>query len=74
MSALLLEHFHGAATRVAPTATAFPHRSVGYNFLIVSEWMDPAATDANVAWARDTYDGDVAAFRERPLRQLPQRR
>ena len=42
MSALLLEHFHGAATRVAPTATAFPHRSVGYNFLIVSEWMDPA--------------------------------
>jgi FAD/FMN-containing dehydrogenase len=55
MSALLLEHFHGAATRVAPTATAFPHRSVGYNFLIVSEWMDPAATDVNVRWARDTY-------------------
>jgi FAD/FMN-containing dehydrogenase len=55
MSALFLEHFHGAATRVAPTATAFPHRSVGYNFLIVSEWMDPAATDVNVRWARDTY-------------------
>jgi FAD/FMN-containing dehydrogenase len=55
MSALLLEHFHGAATRVVPTATAFPHRTVGYNFLIVSEWMDPAANDANVQWARDTY-------------------
>ena len=55
MSALLLEHFHGAATRVAPTATAFPHRSVGYNCLIISEWMDPAATDVNVKWARDTY-------------------
>jgi FAD/FMN-containing dehydrogenase len=55
MSALLLEHFHGAATRVAPTATAFPHRSVGYNFLIVSEWMDPAANATNIAWARDTY-------------------
>jgi hypothetical protein len=26
---LLLEHFHGAATRVSPTETAFPHRSVG---------------------------------------------
>jgi len=55
MSALLLEHFHGAATRVSPTATAFPHRSVGYNFVIISEWMDPAGTDVNVKWARDTY-------------------
>jgi FAD/FMN-containing dehydrogenase len=55
MSALLLEHFHGAATRVAPTATAFPHRSVGYNFLIVSQWMEPSATDVNVKWARDAY-------------------
>jgi hypothetical protein len=55
MSALLLEHFHGAATRVAPTATAFPHRAVGYNFLAVGEWMDPSATAANVAWARGAY-------------------
>jgi FAD/FMN-containing dehydrogenase len=55
MNALLLEHFHGAATRVAATATAFPHRSVGYNFLTVGEWIDPAATAANVGWARETY-------------------
>ena len=55
MSALLLEHFHGAATRVAPTATAFPHRAVGYNLLIVSEWMDPAQNQVNIAWARDSY-------------------
>jgi FAD/FMN-containing dehydrogenase len=55
MSALLVEHFHGAATRVGPTDTAFPHRAVGYNQLTVSEWMDPAATEVNVAWARDVY-------------------
>jgi hypothetical protein len=55
MSALLLEHFHGAATRVGATDTAFPHRSVGYNFLAVSEWMDPSTTTANVAWAREAY-------------------
>jgi FAD/FMN-containing dehydrogenase len=55
MSGLLLEHFHGAATRMAPTDTAFPHRSVGYNFLAVGEWMDPSATAANVAWTRDAY-------------------
>ena len=55
MSGLLLEHFHGAATRVGPTETAFPHRGVGYNFLTVGEWVDASATAANVAWAREAY-------------------
>jgi FAD/FMN-containing dehydrogenase len=55
MSALLLEHFHGAATRVGPTETAFPHRTVGYNFLTVAEWLDAAATPANIVWAREAY-------------------
>jgi FAD/FMN-containing dehydrogenase len=56
MSGLVLEHVHGAATRVGVTETAFPHRSEGYNLLIVSEWLDPGDTDRNVAWARETYD------------------
>ena len=55
MSGLLLEHFHGAATRVSPTETAFPHRSAGYNFLAVGEWDSPANTAANVAWTREAY-------------------
>ena len=55
MSSLLLEHFHGAATRVGPTETAFPHRAVGYNFLAVGEWMEPSATATNVAWTREVY-------------------
>jgi FAD/FMN-containing dehydrogenase len=55
MSGLLLEHFHGAATRVAPTATAFPHRAAGYNLLAVGEWTDASATAANVAWVREAY-------------------
>ena len=62
MSGLLLEHFHGAATRVGPTATAFPHRTVGYNFLTVSEWLDAGATKANVAWARDAYGAMAPHF------------
>jgi hypothetical protein len=62
MSALLLEHFHGAATRVPPTETAFPHRTVGYNFLAVSEWMDAAATTANVGWAREVYSAMAPHF------------
>ena len=55
MGSLLLEHFHGAATRVKPTDTAFPHRSDGYNFLVLSQWMDSPRTDACIAWAKQTY-------------------
>ena len=62
MSALLLEHFHGAATRVGATDTAFPHRAVGYNFLAVGEWMDPADSKANVAWTRQAYDAMASHF------------
>ena len=56
LGALLLEHFHGAACRVAVDDTAFPHRAEGYNFLVLAQWMDPAATKACTAWARETYD------------------
>src|SRR3954468_4869657 len=33
MTAMLFEHFHGAVTRVEPTATAVPHRAPGWNLL-----------------------------------------
>ena len=55
MGQMLLEHFHGAASRVGVSDTAFPHRADGYNFLVLSEWMDQANTDQCIAWARDTY-------------------
>ena len=41
MGQLLLEHFHGAAARVGVGDTAFPHRAEGYNFLVLSQWMEP---------------------------------
>lgn len=53
---LVIEHYHGAATRIDPTATAFPHRAAGYNLLIIAAWADPAQTDDGIAWARETYD------------------
>jgi FAD/FMN-containing dehydrogenase len=55
MGQVLLEHFHGAATRVDVTDTAFPHRQEGYNFLVVSQTMDPAISDQCMAWVRHTY-------------------
>ena len=55
MGQLLLEHFHGAATRVGVGDTAFPHRAEGYNLVVISEWMEPENTDRCVAWARKAY-------------------
>ena len=56
MSAILLEHFHGAVTRIPVADAAVPHREEGFNLLIPAVWTDPADTDENVAWARTTYD------------------
>jgi FAD/FMN-containing dehydrogenase len=55
MGQLLLEHFHGAVTRVNVADTAFPHRADGYNLVVLAEWMEPKDTDRCVAWARETY-------------------
>jgi FAD/FMN-containing dehydrogenase len=55
MDHVMLEHLHGAATRVAATDTAFPHRAPGYDLLVISEWMDRADTERCTAWARETY-------------------
>jgi len=55
MSAIIMEHFHGAVTRVGVTDTAVPHRQEGWNIFIPSVWIEPAATDENVAWTRGTH-------------------
>jgi len=56
MTAMLLEHFHGAVTRVPVDATAVPHREQSHNFAITSVWTDSAATDENVAWTRESFE------------------
>ncbi len=56
MSGLVLEHIHGAATRVGIDETAFPHRREGYNFLVAAEWLNPDDNGRNIAWARESYD------------------
>ncbi len=55
MTAILLEHFHGAVTRVGVTETAVPHRDEGWNLLLPGVWLDPADTEANIAWGRETF-------------------
>jgi hypothetical protein len=48
-----IEHWHGAATRVAPTDTAFPHRQYSWNLLAWSMWESPADSEKNIKWNRD---------------------
>lgn len=55
MSSVLLEHFHGACSRVPVTDTAFPHREPGYNILVLGQWADAAGDEQGIAWVRDTY-------------------
>jgi FAD/FMN-containing dehydrogenase len=56
MTAMLLEHFHGAVTRVPVEATAVPHREPGHNFAITSVWTDPSTTDENREWTRESFE------------------
>jgi FAD/FMN-containing dehydrogenase len=55
MSFLIIEHFHGAASRVPVDQTACAMRITGFNVVILSQWLDPAENDRHIGWARDTY-------------------
>ena len=55
MAQIVIEHFHGAATRVAPTDTAYALRANGFNVLVLSQWKEPAGDAAGSAWAHDSY-------------------
>jgi FAD/FMN-containing dehydrogenase len=52
-SIILILHLHGAARRVAPTATAFPHRDSPHGLVMLSIWDDPAEDEPNIRWARE---------------------
>jgi FAD/FMN-containing dehydrogenase len=56
MSSILFFPIRGAASRVSPEATSFPHRS-GYHLGIYSLWRDPAQNDPNMTWVRKTWSG-----------------
>jgi hypothetical protein len=52
-----VEHWHGAATRVAPGDTAFPHRQYSWNFFAWSMWTDPTDSEKNIRWTRECWEG-----------------
>ena len=56
MGQLLLEHFHGAATRIGAGDTAFPLGQRATIFWCWAQWMQPSDTSRCIAWARETYE------------------
>jgi hypothetical protein len=55
-SGIGLQQMHGVASRVAPSATAFPHRAEQYDFVILSQWSDRTDSDRNVQWTRAVFE------------------
>lgn len=54
-SHILVENFHGAASRVPVDATAFALRETGFNTLMLGQWMDPAQGKATIDWCRQAF-------------------
>ena len=55
-SGIGLQQMHGAAARVAPSATAFPHRAEQFDFLVLSQWPDPVDSARNIEWTRELFE------------------
>jgi FAD/FMN-containing dehydrogenase len=51
-----LQQLHGAASRVKPSDTAFPHRYDHYNCGAMAGWDDQAQTDNNLRWSRESWN------------------
>jgi FAD/FMN-containing dehydrogenase len=54
-SFFVFQQVGGAIARVPATATAYANRNAAYDSFPVSIWSDPAADEANIAWAREMY-------------------
>ena len=55
MSQMVIEHFHGAASRVPVSDTACAMRISGFNVVIISQWAAPNDTPRGTAWCKDAF-------------------
>lgn len=49
----------GQANRVAPEATAYPHRNVLYAMNVHTRWSEPAEDDKCISWAREYFNASA---------------
>jgi FAD/FMN-containing dehydrogenase len=55
MSHIIIEHLHGAATRIPVASTACTLRTSGFNVVIVSQWTSADDSGRCIAWAKETF-------------------
>jgi FAD/FMN-containing dehydrogenase len=56
LSFVLVFQFGGAATRVAPEATAFPHRDAAFMLELFPAWTEAGDDERNIGWVRQTWE------------------
>lgn len=54
-TAIAIADCHGAYARIANAETAYAHRDLQFDLIILSSWTDPADNDRNVAWTRGLF-------------------
>jgi FAD/FMN-containing dehydrogenase len=55
LSHILIEHMHGAASRVPAEDTAFAHRFNHYNLSGFGVWVDPKDAEPNLKWVGEFW-------------------
>ena len=55
-SNIALEPMGGAIAGVPVEATAFHHRTPAFSLLLLGGWLDPSASDVNIAWVRELWE------------------
>lgn len=56
MTSIVVVPYQGAVIRVPVDATAFPHRETCFSLVILTQWSDRSASEANIAWTRETFE------------------
>jgi FAD/FMN-containing dehydrogenase len=54
-SGVFIPHYHGAFSRVDKRETAYYHRDLQYEFLILSSWTSPGDSELNIGWTRELF-------------------
>ena len=55
-SEIFIPHMEGAPSRVAPEATAFPHRNTPFLLNLHTRWRDKEEDEEAISWAKNFHD------------------
>jgi len=55
LSGVFIPHYHGAFGRVGKRDTAYFHRDLPYELIILSSWIDPPESESNIRWTRELF-------------------